>query len=146
MVIVGNWSYRWLFYSEAIPTIFPEQWTPSSSVYFIPCWFWLWDHTGVSSLVHYLLCHVTAYAFRRKFGQLASLPKKISEMYNHPNNSLWMDQTCVFEGNNSSEHTFRRAFSYKNLVDQTCEGIHMPSHGRGGSGSKLRPPCSEGQL
>ena len=35
---------------------------------------------GVSSLVHYLLCHVTAYAFRRKFGPLTLCPKKVSEM------------------------------------------------------------------
>ena len=38
-------------------------------------------YTGVSSLVHYLLCHVTAYAFRRKFGPLTVSPKKVSELY-----------------------------------------------------------------
>ena len=32
-------------------------------------------YTGVSSLVHYLLCHVTAYAFRRKFGPLSFSPE-----------------------------------------------------------------------
>ena len=27
-------------------------------------------------------------------------------------------------------------------MDQTCDGMHMPSHDRGGSGPNLRPPCT----
>ena len=52
-------------------------------------------YTWVSSLVHYLLCHVTAYAFRRNFDPLTFSPKEVSDRYDHPNNSLRMAQTCV---------------------------------------------------
>ena len=47
-----------------------------------------------------------------------------------------------FEGNYSDDHTFRRPFWERKSVDQTCDGMHVPLHDRGGSGPNLRPPCN----
>ena len=109
-------------------------------------------YTGVSSLVHYLLCHVTAYAFRRKFGPLSFSPKNtpnfmITQIILFENAVLvlitWFGHKFgPFEGNYSDNHTFRRPFWERRSVDQTCDGMHMPSHDRGGSGPNLRPPCN----
>ena len=90
-------------------------------------------YTWVSSLVHYLLHHVTAYACRNKFGPLFLFE---------------LDQTCVFEefeyGTNlriRKELIMWSKISKRKKVDQTCFGMHMPSRDGGDSGSNLRPPC-----
>ena len=47
-----------------------------------------------------------------------------------------MDRTCVLEENPLDN----KQISEKRSVDQTCIGMHMTSHERGGS--EIIPPCN----